>query len=586
MTGVNEAQLEGLSALIIEAQSWKKSVAIILGFGLVMQIPAVINVLAGAVPIFADFSAVLLFVFPALLAFVLTRPLVRLFGKSITWDWSALIALGGLILSIFFGILPTFIFGADYQLFFAISLAFIFMIRIIAIAAIADHRFTRVILPACIQSMAAWVVGTAKFGYYFGTYALILQICFGAGIIVFLWLIERPLKKIFNINPLGLANAFMAYMTEGSKALEDYFSEIGEEAFVPQATLFFRRNGKEDITFTVPNIHPGPLGEIGGSNLPKIIHDSLDGETFVAHGCATHDLNPVAAIEIEKITETIRSSAPQAVFDTKASKAVVLKKPPVSITGQAFGDAVLMISTRAPEITDDIEFPVGLAIMEGGSRHFKNVLFVDGHNSMADIAPAVRSASRKAVEYMRAAQDAVNILSAAPQREFSAGAARVQTPFTREEGFGDLGVQALVIKTEDQTTAYVLIDGNNMIQGDRERIVEAIQALDGIDIADVMTSDTHVVNLLSGKNPIGMEVPFEKYISCIEEAVKKALDDAVPAEVGGATGDVDGINVFGSQRISQLASTAGTMVQFMAPVAVLILALAFIITIIVFLAVA
>ncbi len=118
MTGVNEAQLEGLSALIIEAQSWKKSVAIILGFGLVMQIPAVINVLAGAVPIFADFSAVLLFVFPALLAFVLTRPLVRLFGKSITWDWSALIALGGLILSIFFGILPTFIFGADYTIIF------------------------------------------------------------------------------------------------------------------------------------------------------------------------------------------------------------------------------------------------------------------------------------------------------------------------------------------------------------------------------------------------------------------------------------------------------------------------------------
>ena len=52
--------------------------------------------------------------------------------------------------------------------------------------------------------------------------------------------------------------------------MEDFFREIGEEVYVPEASLFFRRPGREPVIFTVPNVHPGPMGDIGGGNLPQM----------------------------------------------------------------------------------------------------------------------------------------------------------------------------------------------------------------------------------------------------------------------------------------------------------------------------
>jgi len=95
-----------------------------------------------------------------------------------------------------------------------------------------------------------------------------------------------------------------------------------------------------------------------------------------------------------------------------------------------------------------------------------------------------------------------------------------------------------------------------------------------------MTTDSHVVNTLSGRNPIGYRVSFEELYPYVEEAVNSALDDCSPAEAGGSTVWCEGIVVFGSQRISQLASTVNAMLVFIAPLGVAITLLAFIFSIV------
>ena len=65
-------------------------------------------------------------------------------------------------------------------------------------------------------------------------------------------------------------------------------------------------------------------------------------------------------------------------------------------------------------------------------------------------------------------------------------------------------VQVLVTEVDGQRTAYVVIDGNNMAQGVREVLLEQILKI--VDNAEVMTTDSHVVNTISGKNPVGMNV--------------------------------------------------------------------------------
>ena len=151
-------------------------------------------------------------------------------------------------------------------------------------------------------------------------FALVLHIVFGLGFVILIWMIERPLQRAFKIRGLAFINAFIAHMTDGSKGMEDFFREIGEEIFVPQVSFFFRREQGKPVMFTVPNLHPGPMGEIGGGNLPKILHDSFDDETLVAHGCATHDFNLVSESESNKVIDALKKSRGDLTYSASASK--------------------------------------------------------------------------------------------------------------------------------------------------------------------------------------------------------------------------------------------------------------------------
>jgi len=75
-------------------------------------------------------------------------------------------------------------------------------------------------------------------------------------------------------------------------------------------------------TFVVPAVHPGPVGEIGGGNLPVRIVNNLDdgGEIFVPHGTATHDFNLVSATESLKIVEAAARAVENTSYSADASK--------------------------------------------------------------------------------------------------------------------------------------------------------------------------------------------------------------------------------------------------------------------------
>jgi putative membrane protein len=135
----------------------------------------------------------------------------------------------------------------------------------------------------------------------------------------------------------------------------------------------------------------------------------------------------------------------------------------------------------------------------------------------------------------------------------------------------------LVTDVGGKKAAYVLIDGNNMARGVREDLRAVV--LDHADEGEIMTTDTHTVNTISGKNPVGYAVPPEEIVPYIEQAVREALADLSEARVGAATASCEGITVFGSQRVSQLASTVNAMLAFIAPLSFMILVLAFLLSV-------
>jgi putative membrane protein len=138
-----------------------------------------------------------------------------------------------------------------------------------------------------------------------------------------------------------------------------------------------------------------------------------------------------------------------------------------------------------------------------------------------------------------------------------------------------------VVEVEGQKTAYILLDGNNIIHGGREVLLEAVKDL--VDEAEVMTTDSHVVNTITGLNPIGYRVPANVIAPHIRRAVEEAIADLSDAEAAGATALCERVVIFGIERISELASTVNTIIIFLLPLSLTILLLAFFLSVVAYL---
>jgi putative membrane protein len=563
----SDVKLGQLTKYLFSAPSWPVSLIILIVLGIV------IDGASARAWVYVPFSGTLAFTLPAITAFLLTKPIIEYSGKTMTWNRSALLALACTI----FGVIITFASlagGIRYlPLFYAISLGFVFGLRLFVLVAISDYRLHRMILPALSQSGVGVIVGFFLFSPGWAVFAFVLHVVFGLGFAILVWLIERPLHRAFHIRGLAFVNAFIANMTDGSKEMENFFRQIGEEIFVPQVCLFFSRRQKKPLLFTIPNLHPGPMGEIGGGNLPRVIYDHMEEESLVPHGCASHDFNLVSESEIDKVIQAIEQSKKDRIYAPGVTRSSRLSFGSVQILYQRFGDAVLMITTRSPKMTEDLDFSIGMAIMAEGHRWFPHVAFVDAHNCMCDLSTAVLPATLTATEYQHGAILAMETCSTAVLDRFSVGYAHEHLPYSREQGFGDLGVQVMVVETAGQKTAYVLFDGNNMAVGVREVLLERILTV--VDEAEVMTTDSHVVNTITGKNPVGMEVPVEVFLPAVMRIVREAIDDLESSECAATTAQCEHIVVFGSNRISQLASTVNAMLIFVAPLSLAMLLLAF-----------
>ncbi|HNX18394.1 MAG TPA: DUF2070 family protein, partial [Methanoregula sp.] len=343
MTGEFDKKLEGLSKYIVTSPSWAKSLAVILLLSGCVEIMSILG--SGKSLANPALFPIAVYLVPALAALALTPWLARRFSGKLTYEWSGLTAAIGLVISLFISLSPILLFRFSFPLFFAVSLAFVFAFRMLLLAAVVDYHLRRVVVPALLHSGIA-VIGAAPFlGLAFVQISILLHISFAVGVLLFIIVIERPMKANFRVGPLELANAFLAHLSEGSHKLDDFFRSIGESVVVPEVSVVIQREGKEEIFVTVPNVHPGPLGEVGGSNLPKILHGMLGHASMVFHGSASHDFNPVDEVEVRKVGDAVIAARPVACTNTGCTRSARYRCGSVDVLAQAFGDTVIAIAT-------------------------------------------------------------------------------------------------------------------------------------------------------------------------------------------------------------------------------------------------
>jgi putative membrane protein len=264
-------------------------------------------------------------------------------------------------------------------------------------------------------------------------------------------------------------------------------------------------------------------------------------------------------------------------YSESASKFFRVENEGAVIGAQYFDKNLLMLATFAPGGFDDIDFGVGLALMNlaKASCEAQNVVLVDCHNSFKGEGGRVLPGNKEVFELMGAVEKLKS-----PEQENGIKVGCSSDPLdsvSKEDGVGQSGIKVMVIEVGAQKTAYILLDSNNMVIGFRDVILEKVKTL-GLDYAEVMTTDTHFVNTMSGgHNPVGTKMQNE-IIGAILKCTKEALNDLEDVSVGCKVANIKDIKTFGPLNATELVTTISSIVavsRIFAPL-VFLLALLFV----------
>jgi putative membrane protein len=549
---------------------------------------------------------------PTVVAAVATPWFDRRLGGKLTYNRSALLALvcevvlvvflvAGAAVAAVVGFWQDFVFDA-----LVVGLASVFALRLFVIVAVSRQPFLVATVPASIQTGTAAALafvysGTVRYleigGPLVDTYLaqttetppelavvspgdfLVLGVLCGiyaVAVYGFVVAIDRPWRRSLGVSVLDFIRGFVGHIAEGSRELESFFGELGEEAVVPVTVLGVRRaDGTEKARFVLPMIHPGPMGEIGGGNLPERVARSIDGLAFPPHATAGHDFNLVTEREVDTLLSAADRANDRIEYQDRATESVREQEGESKLLGQAFGDDALVVATHAPGCADDVDFSVGLSTAaEARVGGIGDVMLVDAHNCNdglnGDGLGHVVPGSRRSFDMMTAAGRLGERLVEADRRPLRMGVAWDPTDWEPEEGIGPLGIRVAVVEVGEgetaQRTVYCLVDGNNMDPGVREELLAVIDA----DEAEVMTTDTHVVNTMEATNQVGGEIDVEDLADVAADLVDEAVADLEPVEAGMAVERTE-VTVFGNDRTEALASTANVMIQMGGALLVLVI---------------
>jgi len=189
---------------------------------------------------------------------------------------------------------------------------------------------------------------------------------------------------------------------------------------------------------------------------------------------------------------------------------------------------------------------------------------VDAHNCLEPGVGLTLFGSHRSHEIIEAAKSATQAALAAPKAPFRVGYANRKSFSTPDQGIGARGIEALVIETGGQRTAYVLFDGNNMVPGVRDEIRAKLAPL--VQESEAMTTDNHSVNLtMDGFNAVGAVLGRDVILAHAEGAVREAIGGLEEAEAAAFVADIPDFRIFGPQSAARLTTTINSTLAVLRP---------------------
>lgn len=460
------------------------------------------------------------------------------------------------------------LFYAELILLVGAALVFIFWYAIARLVFILKYRS---ILFAIIQLLfyitfffshqvlystdLSFVNFAAKF--YLSSFVLLIAL------IVFFQIINAPMKKSFGLSSTDAASYFVSQWLYHNKDLEDAFETVGQRVKTIVSLMGFKRKN-DTIYFITPYVHFGPFGNLGGSEFSYLISNKMDKKyhsttSFIFHGTVTHDLNPVASSEIDKLMESINGIINGARYSSASISLHMGKEDECRAESLLINESAFIGVTRAPLVTEDINFGLGLSMIYDAERYVDNAMVVDQHNAETGEITSFEPGEEIGYRYLRAIENSIS--SKSRKNKLKIGVSSVNpASIPGFPAMGGAGIKVAVFSS-DPEYVIILLDCNGITPDFRNRIdreVVAVGKKKGKNwTVGVFTTDTHQTNIVKGVlNPLKEE---DIILSEVVKSVLEASDDMQEAEFFSGKKWFD-INVLGAKQSIELITTVNSIV--------------------------
>jgi putative membrane protein len=333
----------------------------------------------------------------------------------------------------------------------------------------------------------------------------------------------------------ALLQAFLSAWTENKvENIEKILLSKSKNELVGTFIVKFS-NKHHNLYWVLPNIHPGPFKEIGGSNLPYQIYNYFSQKAVVFHTPSDHSLNIPSKGEVLEYLKSLSNTQKTLDYGSTCSIPIQIKNKKATVTGIIFDNTPILMLSFAPYGMEDIPEEISKELETYSKNEgFKRLFIIDSHNAMGK-----KIGKSENEELLIAGKTCLKILKKSPQYSFKIGLSNtneIKNHIVFGEDIGKSGLSIILIdvnKNDDNNSnhnnQYVIgwADSNNMKSGLREYIIKFLEQK-GIRMLEICSSDTHEnsgFRTSEGYYPFGHITKFETiadhYYKLIELAYKK-----------------------------------------------------------------
>ncbi len=377
-------------------------------------------------------------------------------------------------------------------------------------------------------------------------------------LLIFFFIINAPMKKNLGLSSTDAMSYLFSAWLYHNKDMEKIFDQVGEDVKTMLCVMGFKRKN-DTIFFVTPCVHFGPFGNLGGSEFSYLLAEEIDkkygSHTFVFHGTVTHDLNPVATEELSKIVASFDSAVGAAIYkDAKVSISLGTKDE-CKAQALRINDSSMVCLSRAPLVTEDINFGLGMALTFEAQKTSEHAMIVDQHNAETGDITSFEPGSVVGFSYLHAIKDALAKKDRKTPLKLGIAWRAIES-----DVIGKAGLKVAVFSSDPEYVA-VLIDSNGVTPEFKEKIEKSVIALGkklGREFTvGVFTTDTHQTNVVRGVlNPLKEQ---ETLLSSVLDACKEAVGDMQEAKFFADTKWFD-IRVLGAKQSIEVISTVNSIV--------------------------